>query len=127
MTAFATVPDLEARWRTLTDAESATAETLLEDASTRLRLTYPDLNARIAADTSGVLAEGAKIVVCGVVKRAMQTPDGPPVSSQQTTAGPFSQQFSYSNPTGDLYLTKQEKLLLGYGSQRAFSIDLAGS
>ena len=126
MTAFATVSDLEARWRTLTDAESATAETLLEDASTRLRLLYPDLQERVEADDT--LAAGAKIVTCAVVKRAMQSPvDSPPISSQQTTAGPFSQQFSYANPTGDLYLTKADKQLLGYGVQRAFSIDLVGS
>lgn len=125
MTAFATVSDLEARWRTLTADEKDTASTLLGDASTRLRLLYPDLQERVEADDT--LAEGARIVTCAVVKRAMQSPvDAPPLTSQQTAAGPFQQTLSFANPTGDLYLTKADKLLLGYGSQRAFSIDLVG-
>jgi hypothetical protein len=41
----------------------------------------------------------------------------------QETTGPFSRSFNYSNPTGDLYLTKAERRLLGGGVQRAGSID----
>lgn len=46
------------------------------------------------------------------------------VSSMSTTDGPFTQQFSYANPQGDLYLTKTERKSLGVGVGRAFEVDL---
>lgn len=121
--AFATHADLADRWRTLSSAEQARADVLLGDASAIIRATVRGIDAKIAAGDLDALVP--KSVACAMVKRAMQGPvdlDG--VTQTQQSAGPFSQNVSFANPSGDLYLTKSEKQRLGIGVQRAFSIDL---
>ena len=122
MEAFATVEDLEARWRPLSEAEKGRASVLLDDATALVSR---------ACGASGVDFEGGdecfqqalKAVTCSVVARAMSAPvDGPTVSNTSQTAGPFSQSFTYSNPGGDLYLTSSERKELGIGRARIGSI-----
>lgn len=124
MASFAEVTDLEARWRPLTIAEQARATVLLEDASAMLRVEMPTIDARLAATPPTLDLQIPKIIVCKMVKRAMQAGDeGAGVGSLQQTAGPFSQSTTFSNPMGDLYLTKAERKMLGAGGTAAFSID----
>lgn len=125
MEPFATVADLEARWRPLTVTEQETAGVLLEDASSMLRANCADVDARIAAVPPALDSGVARMIVCAMVKRSMigGADAGPGVGSVQDTAGPFSRSVNYSNPMGDLYLSKQEKRMLGCGSQQAFEID----
>lgn len=124
MTAYATVDQLEARWRPLTDPEIATAEILLDDASVQVRAEVPDLAKRIEAGDTDLLSAAIR-VECAMVKRAMSVADGGyGVTSTQETQGPFSRTFQYSNPMGDLYLTKTERRLLGGSGQSAFSISM---
>jgi hypothetical protein len=107
--AYADVSDLEVRWRTLTDDEQARAEALLDDASAML-------DAYVTVDaTDEQQAALLKIVVCNMVQRSMSTSSGDAygVSQQSITAVGFTQQYTYSNPTGDLYITKAEKRMLG--------------
>lgn len=106
--AYADVSDLEVRWRTLTEDEQARAEALLDDASAML-------DAYITVDeTDEQQMSLLKIVVCNMVERAMSTGDDIfGVTQQSMTAGPYAQTFNYANPTGDLYITKSEKRLLG--------------
>jgi hypothetical protein len=106
--AYADVSDLEVRWRTLTDDEQARAEALLDDASAML-------DAYITVDeTDEKQLNLLKIVVCNMVERAMSTSgDMYGVTQHSMTAIGFTQQFSYANPTGDLYITKAEKRMLG--------------
>lgn len=105
--AYADVFDLEVHWRTLTDDERLRAEALLDDASAML-------DAYITVDESDEqLMKRLKIVVCNMVKRVMSTDDLYGVTQQSMTAVGFSRQFSYANPTGDLYITKAEKRMLG--------------
>lgn len=115
MAAFATVEDLEARWRTLSTDEQAVATVLLDDASAMIRATCPD-----ATD-----ADILKLVVCAMVKRAMLAADAPGVKTTQETAGPFSQSYTYANPMGDMYVTAAEKRLLGCGRQVAFTVPMS--
>lgn len=120
---FATVPDLEARWRPLTEAEKARAAVLLQDASAMLRAECPDLDQRI---TDGTLdPEIPKMIVCAMVRRAMYVSEdiGEGVSALQQTSGPFTRSVSWSNPNGNLYLSKAERKLLGCSSTKAFMID----
>ena len=120
---FATVGDLEARWRPLTPAEESTATVLLSDASARVRVECPDIDARLEAVPPTLDADIPKMIACAMVKRAMLAPvDQAPMSQMQQTAGPFSQSGTFVNPTGDLYLTKAEKRLLGCGAQEAFTV-----
>ena len=107
--AYADVSDLEVRWRTLTTDERARAEALLDDASAML-------DAYVTVDESDEQqAALLKIVVCNMVQRSMSTGGGDlyGVSQQSMTAVGFTKQVSYANPTGDLYITKAEKRMLG--------------
>lgn len=122
MVAFAVVDDLAARWRPLSDDEAVQATQLLEDASTVLRAEVPTVDTRLVLGTLDPWVP--LLVVCGMVKRAMVAPAaGEGVESTQTNVGPFAQSFKYANPMGNLYLTKQDRRLLGVGGQRAFTID----
>lgn len=118
---YATKEELAAYWRPLTGDEPARADILLALASNRLRLTAEgdsvDLDAK--AEASEAYKTTLRWVVMEAVKRAMQTGvDQPSVESYQQTAGPYSENFKYVNPTGDLFFRKAELTSLGLvGSQ----------
>lgn len=119
---YATIDDLEARWRTLSAGERTRAEVLLEDAAVRLDALCAPSEPPTAQELSA-----RKIVSCEMVKRAMASPsgiEGVGVTSLQTGAGPFQQTQQFSNPTGDLYVTKADRLLLGCGAQVAFTVPM---
>ena len=103
---FATVADLEARWHALTSEERTRAERLLADASDLIRTSCPNW----ARATPLTLQR----VACAIVKRAMLASDDiAGVTQHSQTAGSYSESFSYSNPDGDLYMTRSEKESLG--------------
>lgn len=107
--AYATVSDIEARWRDLTTEEEARAAVLIDDASailSQLVDVNPDEEEQAAL---------LKTVCCNMVIRAMSASESDlfGVSQASMTAGPYSQSMSYVNPSGDMYLTKLEKRLLG--------------
>lgn len=111
--AFADVSDLESRWRELSTDEEARANVLLGDASVML-------SALVNVDSSDYeQSEILKMVCCNMVIRSMSATaaDSFGVSQTSITAGPYTQSFSYSNPSGDLYLTRLEKRLLGIGGK----------
>lgn len=110
--AYATYEDLQARWRTLTEAEQETATVLLDDAGAII-----DAYVLIDTEDEGQM-ERAKYVSCSMVRRAMQATESDMIGISQASAtmGPFSQQATFANPTGELYLTAQEKAMLGASS-----------
>lgn len=115
---FANTSDLQEYWRTLTPDEINRAKILLTLASDRLRMMAQragiDLDKKVQADPGGVYANTLKFALLDAVKRAMQAPaDLPPINSYQQTAGPYSENIAYANPTGDLYFKKSELALLG--------------
>jgi hypothetical protein len=122
--AYATVADLEARWRTLTSDEQVRATVLLDDAAVRIDAACPflPLDPPTAEDASKLAAR--KIVSCEMVKRAMASVGGVGVESLQQGAGPYQETVKYTNPTGDLYLTKADRTLLGCGAPVAFTIPM---
>lgn len=110
--AYATVSDIEARWRELTADEESKAGVLLDDAAAIL-------------DTLGVfdssdpnVAANLRIVSCNMVIRAMSAAQADTFGMSQgsMTAGPYTQSWTFANPSGDMYLTKMEKRLLGITS-----------
>lgn len=107
---FADVSDLEARWHTLDESEAAKAETLLSDASAILARLIGEID---ISDTDYM--QLLKQVCCNMVIRAMSATesDSYGVDSMSMTAGVYSQSWNYNNPTGDMYLTKLEKRMLG--------------
>jgi len=130
---FATVVDLEEAWRPLSADEQKRATYLLGKASRQLRAEASDLDARtvLAPEDPDYLDPAlVKDVVCAMVKRVMEAEAsglsaGGPVESWQTSVGPFQDSFRYTNPTGDMYLTKAEKRLLGVGGQAVFTVSMA--
>jgi hypothetical protein len=112
MEPFATVADLEARWRPLSDTERVRAQVLLLDASVLIAQRCPEA----LAPPVGVFVDALRAVTCEMVKRAMIAPvDQPSASNTQMTAGPYSESLTFANPTGDLYLTRSEEKRLGIG------------
>ena len=123
---YATVDDLEDFWRPLSEAEQARATVLLALASSRLRLygkkVGVDVDAQVQDDPD--YAQTVEWVVMEATKRALSTPvDTPPVDSYQQTAGPYSENYRFTNPSGDLWFKKAELASLGIaGNQVATSI-----
>lgn len=126
MEPYATVEQLAAYWRTLTEAETARAGVLLPLASSRLRLMADrvnvDIDGQVASNPS--YAATAQWVVLEAVKRAMLVPtDAPPANQLQTTAGPYSENIVFTNPSGDLWFKNSELEELGLKAvQSLFSI-----
>lgn len=109
--AFATYEDLEARWRPLTADEQSMATTLLDDAAVMLS-GLVDVD-----DEDEHQADCLKIVSCSMVKRSMMANASSVfgVDELSATMGPIGQTAHFSNPNGDMYLTKREKNMLGIG------------
>lgn len=124
---FATVEQLEAYWKPLNETEEARATLMLEMASNRLLLIGEQVSVDVQSkvDTSAPYASVAQWVVMEATKRAMNTPiDQPPVDEFSQTAGPYSENYKYTNPSGDLWFKKSELASLGlYGNQRLGSIN----
>jgi len=118
---FATAADLEVRWRPLSGDEQATAAALLTDASAIVRSEVKDIDERITL--LKLDKDIVRAVVCSMVKRAMVAGLQAGVSAQQQSAGPFAQSLTFTNPAGDLYLTRAERRRLGGVAARAFEID----
>lgn len=109
MEAFASVADLEARWRALDSAESARAEALLLDAAAIVRAAMR--RSGVAVDGSDeVQAANLVRVSCAMVQRAMAQGDG---EQQHAWGGNL-----VLNPSGDLYLAKADRMALGLGGCR---------
>lgn len=121
---FATIEDLEARYKPLGLGQKK-AGILLQDASALIRDTIPTWKTTASPDS-------LKRITCDMVRRALSAEgilgDGlGGISQTSETAGNFSQSFTFSNPMGDLYLTKAEKRILrGISGTDAFHIDMTG-
>ncbi|MDO4888157.1 MAG: Gp19/Gp15/Gp42 family protein [Actinomycetaceae bacterium] len=113
---FATVADVQARSRALSDADKTAVQALIDDASDVVMTACPHWDQASPATL--------RRVVCAMVKRAL--PSGAPDGAGQytETTGPFSASITFRNPSGDLYLTRLEKQALGCGRTGAFEVDL---
>ena len=117
--AYADVTDIEVRLqRTLSTDEAACATSLIDGASAVLdKLVDVDPD-----DTEQ--AELLNFVCTNMVTRTLQSSGFDMLGANQAsmTAGPYTQQFSFATPVGDMYLTKLEKRLLGITSSYIGSI-----
>lgn len=107
--AYATVNDVQARMtQTMTESQRQVCTTLLEDVA-------------VLIDAYNVSAseDAKKIVSCMSVARAMGDTQGVPVGATtgSMSAMGYSQSWTLSNgSTGEIYLSKTEKKLLGVGN-----------
>ena len=112
MTAYATVEDLEVRWRDLSPTEQDRAGVLLDDAAAML-------SAYVTVDAGDQeLLDLLRIVSCNMVQRAMSASEQGAygVTQQTVSADIYSRSMTFANPSGDMYLTRNEKKLLGIGT-----------
>lgn len=110
--AYATVSDIESRWRALSQDEQSRASVLIDDASAML-------TALVSINEGDTEQEQLlKQVCCSMVIRAMSATEADTFGVSQTsmTAGPYTQSWNYANPSGDMYITRLEKRLLGITS-----------
>lgn len=124
LTPFATKAQLAAYWRQLTADEQSRADIMLSLASNRLRLLAEDsgLNLDAKASASEAYKSTLEWVVMEAVKRALQTPtDQPPVETWAQTAGPYSENYKYTNPSGDLWFKKSELSAIGLNGAQALT------
>lgn len=123
--AYANKDDLTLYWKAPT-GDGTRENYMLKLASNRLRQIALDVGIDLDAkvNDSAVFFINVQSVVMEASKRALQTPvDQVPTESYGQTAGPYSENFKYSNPSGDLYFTKAEQKLLGlFGSQSLSSL-----
>ena len=111
--AYADVVDIETRLqRTLSESEEVNAESLLDAASAVL-------DKLVTVDDADMEQQALLNFVCtNMVCRVLSTSGYDVLGASQAsmTAGAYTQQFSFSTPLGDMYLTKLEKRILGITS-----------
>lgn len=112
MTPFATLEDYEARYGKPEDA--ARAETLLADASAFIA-SQPGFAVRGGDDLQ---AAALTAVTCALVNRKMLAGAYAGFSNVSQGAGGYTASAAVYNPSGDFYLTKQERRMLGLGGGR---------
>ena len=107
--AYAKVSDIALRWRDLETDEVPRAKALLEDASAVLT-ELVDIREGDEHQEQLLMQ-----VCCNMVIRAMaqSESDAYGLSSTTVTAGPYSQTNAFANPSGDMYLTRLERQMLG--------------
>lgn len=112
--AYATPTDLEEIWRPLSDGEKGKAAALLGYAAAILDAELE--RCRVKAEGR---ADGLRYVSCQMVRRAMASgADVGDYTSISRTAGSFTEQIAPANPSGDMYLTSNERRLLGIQLRR---------
>lgn len=112
---YANVDEVERKCRrTFTSEERVFCEELLKDAAVI-----------VDAYGAGVSAEAKQLVSCNMVVRVLGNTDSQvPIGASQGTVSAlgYSQTWTMgSGSTGELYLTKLEKKLLGAGNRIGFS------
>lgn len=118
MDAFATVDDLAARWRHVMDSsERGQAATLLGDAAAIIAAALGRSGVAIDPEDE-VQAANLVRVSCSMVQRAMAQGDG---EQEHAWGGNL-----VANPSGDLYLSKQDRASLGIGRARIGALSMAG-
>lgn len=112
MAQHATIDELRAMWPggTLDEARAAAVLPLVS-------ASIDALCASEGVDVSGISSEVLSLVTCQATIRMLMASDaGYGVTQESWGATPYSGSATYSNPTGDLYLTKTERQLLGLGA-----------
>lgn len=115
--AYATPDDVRARYTV--DATDKRLEALLGDASLAI-----DAELRAYGRASDEVGSDVLCSVCAaMVGRAVSVPaESYGLTQQSMTAGVFTQQQTYANPSGDLYITKKERQMLGADGNRIGTI-----
>ena len=110
---FASIDDYEAKYGSVGD--ESVLQAWLDDATVHLTALLRGTIDPEDEDQAGLL----RTVCRDMAHRAYASvAPGYGVTSYSQGANGFSESMSYANATGDLYLTKAEKALLGIGNQQ---------
>lgn len=120
MEPFATVEDYEARYGEVDDDKRIS--TLLSDASAFVA-SQPGFAVREGDDLQ---AAALTVVTCSLVYRKVTAGDYAGLSSVSQGGGGYTASVSVYNPSGDFFLTKQERRMLGIGGGRVGMTDPYG-
>jgi Phage protein Gp19/Gp15/Gp42 len=112
VTPYADTDDLAERFpRALTAAETAQAETMLDDASFLLATKVPGLDAAVQGGDE-VIAHAAMLTVVAMTRRSLLAQAAqqnvPGVDQISQTFGPYSTSVKYSTDSGNLWLLGNE-------------------
>lgn len=120
MTQFATVDDYIARYGEPEDPERVAV--LLGDASAFIASQpgFPE------GEPSELLSLALTVVTCSVVHRSLSAGAWAGLSNVSQGGDGYTASATVYNPSGDFYLTKQEKRLLGVGTGRIGMTDPYG-
>lgn len=112
MAQHASLDDLKALWPggTLDESRAKAVLTLVSSA-------VDAICASEGVDVATVGEDVLRLVTCQAATRMlMASESGFGVTQESWGASPYSGSTSYANPTGDIYLTKTERQLLGIGA-----------
>lgn len=117
--AYATVEQVADGFRALTAEEKSVCTALLEEAA----IIIDAYNADAPADAK-------MVVTCRIIRRAIGAGEASvPIGATQgtMTAGPYSQSWTMSGgSTGELYLSRLDKTLLGVGNRIGYTNPFQG-
>ena len=127
---YATVEDMAARWRPMTEDEKKRATALLPVVSASLRLEAKkvgkDLDLMVLEDSD--LREVAKSVTVDVVARTLMTSTNQePMTQMSESAGGYSASGTFLVPGGGLFIKKSELKRLGLRRQKVGVINPYGN
>ena len=118
--AFATADDYEARYGTAADPDRL--EVLLDDAAAFLELELKRRGKQVDPDDE-LQANALVRISCRLAHDLMDANTQlSGVSQARATVGPFSNSWSFVNPTGAYKLLKSERLSLGIGGGSVGSV-----
>lgn len=115
---FATADDYEARYGIVEEADRSRLKPMLLDATTYIiaRIGYVPTHGE-----DEIFDNNAKAVCLSMVHRAFgRKTQG--ITQMSQTGGSYQKTLTYSNPDGDVYLTKQERELLGIDGGSIISV-----
>ncbi|MFP7366289.1 hypothetical protein SFC07_11050 [Corynebacterium callunae] len=101
---FATINDLWARWPAHPDIPEETAEAFLSDASDLITDLF-----EIPSSPDEALGRTLRRITVAMTRRALTRFGEDGLESVTDSQGPFSTSMKFSNPDGNLYVTKQER------------------
>lgn len=108
MSTYATVQDVKDRYEgVIPDSSDPAVQTKLDDAEEFLAARAGDIAARITAGKT--TARRVKMVLCNMILRVLRNPTG----TRQENAGPFGRSFDQAVASGKLFLTRDDRMLLG--------------
>lgn len=120
METFATINDLQDRWKLLEPDQITKASVRIFDASAMITRMLSKSGVKITKDE--VQVANLRYVTCAVVQRSLASENAVPYTQMTESVGDYSNSYTLPGANGDMYLTSAEKKMLGIGGFSTGSI-----